>query len=185
MTMRSPSRRAEIRARAARLLLAQKPKSFFALGLLDLRRFRTEGRYLLDTFEAYFESTGTPRPASLPDGMTLLRQGGLPLILYRADLHQHRRNWTIAHELGHLLLGHSAGTPAEEREADCFAAELLMPSAVVAAFEETYRKAMSAEEMTRSFAVSPLAAARRRRDLDRQGFGVLSPDERRLIEMLF
>lgn len=53
-----------------------------------------------------------------------------------------RRNFTIAHELGHFLLGHSipSGTEQEsiertasqEREADVFAAELLMPEDLVA-----------------------------------------------------
>ena len=47
-----------------------------------------------------------------------------------------RRRWTIAHELSHCLLGHVAGeerrhTPEEERAAECFAAELLAPLAVV------------------------------------------------------
>lgn len=52
-----------------------------------------------------------------------------------------RRNFTIAHELGHYLLGHGipSGTEQEsierttyqEREADVFAAELLMPEDMV------------------------------------------------------
>ena len=39
-----------------------------------------------------------------------------------------RRNWTFCHELAHIVLGHSK-TPAdgEEREADIFAAEIMLP----------------------------------------------------------
>jgi len=39
-----------------------------------------------------------------------------------------RRNWTFCHELGHIVLGHSQ-EPAdvEEREADGFAAETMLP----------------------------------------------------------
>lgn len=45
-----------------------------------------------------------------------------------------RRRYTIAHELGHYLLGHLDGVPAtQEREyaADRFAADLLMPACVL------------------------------------------------------
>lgn len=39
-----------------------------------------------------------------------------------------RRNWTFCHELGHIVLGHST-TPSDEdeREADRFAAETMLP----------------------------------------------------------
>lgn len=61
-------------------------------------------------------------------------------IFYRAGGNPCRVRWTIAHELGHLLLGHmeqlggNAATRAEqERQANRLAAELLCPSALVAA----------------------------------------------------
>jgi len=39
-----------------------------------------------------------------------------------------RRNWTFCHELGHIVLGHSmTPTDVEEREADEFAAETMLP----------------------------------------------------------
>lgn len=39
-----------------------------------------------------------------------------------------RRNWTFCHELGHIVLGHSADpSDYEEREADEFAAETMLP----------------------------------------------------------
>lgn len=43
-----------------------------------------------------------------------------------------RRRFTIAHEIGHLLMGHACNrqeneTSINETEANCFAAELLMP----------------------------------------------------------
>ena len=39
-----------------------------------------------------------------------------------------RRNWTFCHELGHLVSGHGADpSDEEEREADAFAAELMLP----------------------------------------------------------
>ena len=39
-----------------------------------------------------------------------------------------RRNWTFCHELGHIILGHAhKPTDMEEREADEFAAEIILP----------------------------------------------------------
>lgn len=69
---------------------------------------------------------------------------GRPVITYNLSDAPVRRRFTVAHELGHLALGHlSPGNPkfrdpatnfsysahkAEEREANRFAAELLMPA---------------------------------------------------------
>ena len=41
-----------------------------------------------------------------------------------------RRRFTLAHELGHYTLRHHLGSEAEEREADCFARNLLAPRLV-------------------------------------------------------
>lgn len=68
-----------------------------------------------------------------------------PLIAYNANHPPGRRRFTVAHELGHLLLDHLDSfhvdltvregaegrpgyNPAKEKEANAFAAELLMPS---------------------------------------------------------
>lgn len=47
---------------------------------------------------------------------------------------ERRRRWTLAHELGHCMLGHlqsTAHSVAQEREADAFAAEILAPLTVL------------------------------------------------------
>lgn len=47
-----------------------------------------------------------------------------------------RRRFTLGHELGHMLMGHTGctgGGSYEEREAQVFAAELLIPSAFIKA----------------------------------------------------
>ena len=77
-------------------------------------------------------------------GMLIFR-GGKPVIAVNSNNHQNRQRFTIAHECGHLLLGHSEGahvdesfainrnekssdgTDCKEVEANQFAAELLMP----------------------------------------------------------
>ena len=57
------------------------------------------------------------------------RQGYV--VCYRAGGNPARLNFTLAHELGHIVLHHKETGPAEEAEADCFASHLLCPEAVV------------------------------------------------------
>lgn len=69
------------------------------------------------------------------DALTMRRQHqGRPhyVVIYRNDGHPARLRFTLAHELGHRLLGHNGGDAAEEREADHFASHLLCPEPVVA-----------------------------------------------------
>lgn len=53
------------------------------------------------------------------------------LILYNAKHSHERINWTLAHEIGHIFLGHHSDSEKEEIEAHFFAAQLLMPEIVL------------------------------------------------------
>jgi Zn-dependent peptidase ImmA (M78 family) len=58
------------------------------------------------------------------------RIGEHAVILLKSTIYWFRANWSIAHELGHLALGHHVRertTPAEEAPADAFAGEFLLP----------------------------------------------------------
>jgi len=93
---------------------------------------------------------------------------------------ERRRRFTIAHELGHCLLGHvSAGgsakpDSAQERAADRFAADLLAPVAVLRMCGIS-----SAEELARVCGISRSAAEIRFAELMRSGG--ISEDELRVI----
>ena len=69
-----------------------------------------------------------------------VRQGEACLVCYRADGTPARLNFTLAHELGHIILKH-AGGPADEREADHFASCLLVP-------EPARRRLLARPELT-------------------------------------
>ncbi len=58
--------------------------------------------------------------------------GARYVVCYRAGGNPARLNFTLAHELGHIALGHAALSAAEEAEADCFAEHLLCPPPVIA-----------------------------------------------------
>lgn len=57
--------------------------------------------------------------------------GARYIIVYRPDGNPARLRFTLAHELGHRLLGHTGRDAAEEQEADCFASHLLCPEPVI------------------------------------------------------
>ena len=63
----------------------------------------------------------------------LIQEKDFSAIAYNKNHHVHRQRFTVAHEIGHLLLGHinfsSDNKPNEdeEKEAQIFASELLMP----------------------------------------------------------
>ena len=57
---------------------------------------------------------------------------GRHFILYNCGvLSLSRRRWSIAHELGHICCRHQSDGPAQEAEANAFAACLLAPTVVV------------------------------------------------------
>lgn len=53
------------------------------------------------------------------------------VVCYQEDGNRARLNFTLAHELGHIVLNHSGESAAEEAEADCFASYLLCPRPVL------------------------------------------------------
>jgi Zn-dependent peptidase ImmA (M78 family) len=54
-----------------------------------------------------------------------------PVMLLNADLSIDRKRWTLAHEVGHLVLHSNYMDPDAETQANDFAAELLMPCHVI------------------------------------------------------
>ena len=158
------ARKKLIEEKALSLLLSQRISGEFALSFLDLRRITTCGAAVIDTFSSYERKTGASLPTSA-EGITL-KLPGMNLILYDDKItNGGRRNWTIAHELGHVLLGHTELIRLTEREADAFAAELLMPEAVIRYLDKCEGEPITPEIMTNYFSASLTACKRRRLNL--------------------
>lgn len=103
------------------------------------------------------------------DGFTL-RRNGRYIIVYNDSprIGAARRRFTLAHELGHYALRHSEeGNEVEEKEADCFARNLLAPRLVALAHGWAFT------DYPRAFGVSAAAArmCERYRELDEK-YGV-------------
>jgi len=169
---------------ALKLLLRQSLRGPYALYFLDYRHLPTDGRAIIDTMTAYEARSGTSLPFR-PDGLTL-RQGDRALILYNDQIENRGRvNFTLAHELGHVYLGHTDESQRNQREADRFAAALLMPEAVIRFLDCEGGRPLTPEEMTTYFGASLTACRRRRSELDAKKPAPPTPDGVELVRRLF
>jgi len=99
-------------------------------------------------------------PLKAVDGL-LVMVDGYPTIGFNPGMAWVRRRFTIAHEIGHLMLGHTCGGPDiednPETEASQFAAELLMPLAFLRA---DYKKEPDLDKLSAKYIVSREALCR-------------------------
>ena len=125
-------------------------------------------------------------------GCSMVDENGKWTIVYEDSDTRGRTRFTIAHELGHILLGHEIeagfghyrrireGKPIEETQADEFAARLLTPACVLWALNIT-----SADEIEQICGISHQAAsyrAKRMKILVERGKFLTSPLERKVFE---
>jgi Zn-dependent peptidase ImmA (M78 family) len=130
-------------------------------------------------------------------GVLLRRAGGDRFVGVNADHHTIRQRFTLAHELGHLQMGHQArvdlavdvfgpGRNAEEVEANYFAAEFLAPRAAVRAWLEEHGlvdragDASTVAQLALEFGIAFAAACFR---LERAGV-ISTPAKKRLMKEL-
>lgn len=116
---------------ATELLLKQ--KDFISLKI-DVRQLDYDYPIHFDSIQHYCEVTKRSENEveleCLNNGYTLILTEGY-LLLYN-ELHSPKRiNWTLAHEIGHIYAGHLYDGDIEEIEAHFFAAQLLMPEAIL------------------------------------------------------
>ena len=81
------------------------------------------------TFIKLFNATPLTYPELLSEDAFTVDINGGHVICYNDDpcVNPARRRFSLAHELGHFALHHHRGYEYEEREADCFARNLLAP----------------------------------------------------------
>lgn len=167
MTQRRPEK---IEQAATRLLLQQRLYSLRP----DITKLQFEREILFDTVQNFCAVTRTTRGelarnGDTRDGLTLIRKthsGAIYIVLYNEDVADwRRRNFTLAHELGHIFLNHTDDGPAEEQEADAFAAQLLLPRILVDQLARMWNGQLTADELSDIFGVSRAAACNRLRAL--------------------
>ncbi len=97
------------------------------------------GDCLFLSYQQYSSLSGIPVQElrlqdALGDGYFIPSLRGRRLILYDGEKYPDRMNFTLAHEIGHLRLGHDRQGDRQEIEANFFAAQFLMPDAVLRQF---------------------------------------------------
>lgn len=76
------------------------------------------------------------------DGITRTNEYGLCCIMYSRNISVERQRFTVAHEIGHIVLEHTSilgncdqfSKDSQEKEANSFAGELLVPSSDIKKF---------------------------------------------------
>lgn len=118
------------------------------------------------------------------DGVSFISEKGIPLIIINKNYPNDRKRFTLAHELGHILLHNECNFPVsdyrvKEKEANEFASEFLMPAKEIK--PSLFNLKLSyLGEIKRYWLTSMGSILRRARDLD-----CISEDRYRffLIEM--
>jgi len=156
---------------AYRLLLRANVRSL-PIPVEALAGFAAPG-VVLASYAEYAARTGvdaeTLAASAMPDGFMFARGQQPCIILYNEQKPDARRRFTIAHEIGHIALKHCEHGAAEEAEANFFAAQLLMPDAILR-FVRDRRRVVTAAFLQGSFDVSRTAARRKLSYLETGGF---------------
>jgi Zn-dependent peptidase ImmA (M78 family)/transcriptional regulator with XRE-family HTH domain len=105
----------------------------FAGAAQALRSFWRTPAGPIDNLTALVESAGAsvitrPFQTTKLDGMSCWAKGTPPVFFLNAELPTDRQRWTLAHELGHLVLHATPPEGDPELEAEDFAREFLLPS---------------------------------------------------------
>lgn len=137
--------------------------------VLDIQRLNYgEKTILFDSIQNYayvthrplFDFYCTDKPI-LRDGCLLIVENNIYIVLYNAEINYWEHlNWTLAHEIGHIYLGHTEDGPTEEIEAHFFAAQLFMPEYSIMMMSREHGL-INADDLIEIFGVSTEAASRR------------------------
>lgn len=153
--------------------MTQRLRSLF----LDVTKLRYDHPILFRPYGVFCRETRMTlaqlrEQADLRDGCMLRRTRGgttVSIVLYNEEQPNiRRRNFTLAHEIGHIYLGHEEDATEEETEANMFASELLMPTGLVWELFRRTRGVLSPDDLCQVFAVSRQAAANRLRGMGKQ-----------------
>lgn len=100
----------------------------------DVREELQLGTDPIDDLVAVLEGAGAvvlrwPLESIRVDAVASWQDDEVPVILIGEHVPADRQRFTMAHELGHAVMHETEATPEQEREADAFAGEFLLPTA--------------------------------------------------------
>lgn len=146
----------------------------------DPREIRYAQDITFISMQQYCQSVGAPLSSIMPDGYFKdgfnVINGDRAYIYYNEDVDSIGRfNWSLAHELGHVLREHKKDGEIEEVEAHFFAANFYMPDDIIC---ELRRRGVTINEASLMdiFGVTQDAAQRKMRYL-RKSWRYIGPSE--------
>lgn len=147
---------------ASILLVAAKEINTFPI---DPREIRYTQDITFISMQDYCRSLGSCIDEIMVDGHFkdgfCARSGHQAYIFYNEVFAtREHRNWTLAHELGHVLLEHKTDGKREEIEAHCFTSHLFMPDDVIHKLH-SLRVRINVSSLMRIFGVSEQAATKK------------------------
>ena len=136
---------------------------------------KNETEIKLCTYETAQRKFGLDMEVFGSEDAVIMELGGRYILFYKKTIDQHRMTWSIGHESGHYYLGHNLDSKSlskeqyriQEREADFFAAQVLMPDQVIWEFVSR-GETPSKENLIKWFDVSGVAAGKRMDTLNKQ-----------------
>ncbi len=161
------------KAAATQLLLGQRLRSL----RVDVTKLSYKQTILFDTMSHFCSITCTTldhlcgkNSDFLQDGCTFVRHkngGVFYIVLYNQNKNPKRQQFTLAHEVGHILLEHETDGDIQESEANCFAAQLLAPQILVHALAKRLVHSLLPQDLCSIFSLSVQAAENRLLELSR------------------
>lgn len=154
-----PADFAKSRSEAVRLLLSSRLYSL----KIDVTKLKYDKNIIFSYFSSFCANslatlTELESCGSLRDGCTIRRErldSVIYLVLYNDKVKsQKRRRFTLAHEIGHIILQHDNDDESQEAEANCFAAELILPRILVRELQVRSGFKIMAHEIAEIFGVS-------------------------------
>lgn len=147
---------------------------------IDVFKLAFDYNILFDSMQNYCKLTDRSFKEfgfdKLNNGGVIILGNDTFLILYNEKHSPERINWTLAHEVGHIYLGHQTDGAIEEVEAHFFAAQLLMPEVVLRLLEHELHE-MSAEFIYQNFYVSYEASSKRVATLNKKSVTLAQYDK--------
>lgn len=144
----------------------------------------------LCTFKKAKEKYDIYIPLFGSESAVILELDGEHIIFYNQDEPDYRVRFSIMHEFGHYILGHKMNLKKTDRlyhtqelEANCFAAQLLMPEQILRECMNRHKKP-TVDFIMESFNVSDEAADKRRKTLANTVYEWRSREEKEFDDII-